>query len=97
MALFFEWDEAKNIANERKHGIRFEDAASVFRDPLHRTVVDPGDHEEERWRTFGLVDGRALVMVVHLNRDDFGDEVIRIISARIATRKERKDYEGQDY
>lgn len=96
MAVVFEWDEAKNIANMRKHGIHFEDAATVFRDPLHRTIIDPNDRGEERWQSFGIVDGHALVMVAHSSRDDQGDEIIRIISARRATRLERQYYEREN-
>ena len=91
----FEWDESKNLANQKKHGIDFADAAAMFADPLHLTVFDGFDGGEERWRTFGLVDGYALIMVAHAYRDQDGGEVIRLISARRATRYERNHYERE--
>ena len=88
----FEWDESKNLANQKKHEISFEDAAEVFGDPLHVTIIDPGSGHEERWKTYGIVDGFAVLMVAHTDRDDDGIEIIRIISARRATRQERQYY-----
>lgn len=87
----FEWDAAKAAANLEKHGVSFEDAAQAFEDELSATFPDP-DHSrgEHRFITYGLVaDGRLLV-VSHTERDD----LIRIISARPATKKERKRYES---
>jgi uncharacterized protein len=87
----FEWDAAKATANLEKHGVSFEDAAQAFEDELSATFPDP-DHSrgEHRFITYGLVaDGRLLV-VSHTERDD----LIRIISARPATKKERKRYES---
>jgi uncharacterized protein len=89
----FEWDKSKNVANQKKHGISFEDASEVFRDPLHVTLIDPSGGHEERWRTYGIVDGIALLMVAHTDRDKAGIEIIRLISARRATRHERQHYE----
>ena len=91
--LRFEWDEAKNFANTQKHGVSFRDAAEVFGDPLHLTKFDSIEAGEERWRTYGVVAGIAVIMVAHTYRDDEGGEVIRIISARRATRSERRFYE----
>jgi uncharacterized DUF497 family protein len=88
----FEWDPDKANRNLAKHGISFPEAATIFADPLAITFFDP-DHseEEDRFLTFGLSsDGRVLV-VSHTDRD----ERIRIISARKATRKERKSYEEE--
>jgi len=86
----FEWDEDKAAANERKHGVPFTEAETVFADPLALTGYDP-DHsdEEDRYITMGTsIEGRLLV-ISHTDRDD----KVRIISAREATRKERRDYE----
>ena len=87
----FEWDPAKAAANLAKHGITFETAARAFEDELSATFPDP-DHSigEERLITYGLgVDGKLLV-VSHTERGS----TIRIISARLATYKERKRYES---
>ena len=88
------WDQAKNRANLRAHGLSFEAAAFVFDDPLSLTQEDPNPYEQ-RWRTMGMVGGQ-VVMVVHTWPDlhpETGDEVGRIISARKATRREREAYE----
>lgn len=90
----FEWDEDKAAANERKHGVTFTDAITVFADPLSLTGYDP-DHsdDEDRYITMGMsADGRLLI-VSHTDRGDS----IRIISAREANRAERKDYEDGNF
>ena len=96
----FEWDEAKNLSNRRKHGVSFEEASQVFRDPLYVSVEDHTESGEERWQTFGLVGGLLLLMVAHTLKEEHGDdpsvEVIRIISARHATPKERRRYEEEN-
>lgn len=86
----FAWDPRKAAANLRKHGIAFEEAATVFRDTLSVTGSDP-DHSvgERRFITFGLANTGRLIVVSHT--DD--GPTIRIISARPATRQERKLYE----
>lgn len=86
----FEWDPAKAKRNLRKHRISFEEACSVFYDPLAITGDDP-DHSiaEERMITFGVSSANRLLVVAHTERND----TIRIISARIATSHERKIYE----
>lgn len=86
----FEWDKKKARANERTHGVTFEEAATVFGDPLAITFADP-DHsiEEYRYITFGVSRGSRLLVVSHT---DDGD-TLRIISARVATRQERTIYE----
>ena len=91
MALTFEWDAEKFDQNLRKHGIGFEEAASVFSDPLSLTIPDP-DHsaEEERWVLLGISDAARLLVVVHAE----GGDTIRLISARLATRVERNRYEA---
>jgi uncharacterized protein len=85
----FEWDDAKAETNERKHGVGFAEAMTVFADPLSITGYDPQHaNDEDRFLTMGMsVDGRLLV-VSHTDRGD----AIRIISAREATRREGKDY-----
>ena len=88
--LKFEWDEAKAQANLTTHGVSFEEAASVFGDPLALTFPDP-DHSvgEKRWLTFGVSQTDRLPVVAHTDRG----RSIRIISARKATRHERGIYE----
>jgi|SRR5271165_5204421 len=96
----FEWDEAKNLSNRRKHGVSFEEASAVFRDPLYVSVQDRIEEGEPRWQTLGLVEGLLLLTVAHTVREELDNgisvEVIRIISARPATRKERRRYEDEN-
>ena len=96
----FEWDETKNLSNRRKHGVSFEDACQVFRDPLCVSVQDRVESGELRWQTLGLVEGLLLLTVAHTVREELEDgtlvDVIRIISARRATRKERRRYEEEN-
>jgi len=89
----FEWDEAKAKSNERKHGVRFEDAMLVFADPYALVEQDRTEGGELRWQTLGLVGGIVLILVAHTVRNEQEDEIIRIISARRAVRKERKRYD----
>ncbi|MGH9425669.1 MAG: BrnT family toxin [Terriglobia bacterium] len=86
----FEWDPAKAAENLTKHGVSFEEAATVFRDTLSATGQDP-DHsvDEERFVIFGVSTSGRLLVVAHTERGD----TIRIISARPATPGERKLYE----
>ena len=94
--MYWEWDENKDRANRRKHGLSFETASLVFRYPTAVSFPDP-NAGEERWRTVGMV-GNAVVMVVHTEPDlKDGVEVGRIISARKATRRERKNYEEEGF
>ena len=90
MTQRFEWDESKAATNLRKHGVAFEEAASVFFDALAYTFRDP-DHSagEERLLTFGHSQSGRLLAIVHAERD----RAIRNISARRATRNERGIYE----
>ena len=96
----FEWDETKNLSNRRKHGVSFEEASQVFRDPLYVSVQDRIEGGEARWQTLGLVEGLLLLTVAQTVREerDYGTsvEVIRIISARPATRKERRRNENEN-
>ena len=90
MGLEFEWDAAKARKNADKHGVSFEEASSVFGDPLALSIPDPLHSEaEDRFITLGESYRRRLLVVVSTDRGD----TIRIISARAATRRERKDYE----
>ena len=86
----FEWDESKAARNLRKHDISFDEATTVFGDPLAITYPDP-EHstEEARFLTFGHSSSGRLIVVSHTDRGD----KIRPISAREMTRKERNDYE----
>ena len=86
----YEWDARKAAANRSKHGVSFEEAATVFRDPLSQTGGDP-DHSvaENRFVTFGLSARGRLLVVAHTEQGD----TIRIISAREATARERAIYE----
>jgi uncharacterized DUF497 family protein len=90
MRLRFIWDVDKAIANARNHGISFDEATTAFDDPLSLTIPDPDrSHSEERFVLIGQSKQQHLVVVAHVERGD----VIRIISARPATRRERKTYE----
>jgi len=91
--VWFEWDEAKAKTNERKHGVHFDDAILVFADPFAITEQDRIEGGELRWQTIGLAGGVVLLLVAHTVRDEGEDEIIRIISARKAARKERKRYD----
>ena len=86
----FAWNERKNRANKRKHGVSFETASLVFGDPHHLTRQDREVDGEPRWQTIGIVNGVHLLLVAHTVSDY--DEEIRIISARKATRSERSTY-----
>ena len=88
----FEWDEDKAKANVRKHKLDFNAAASVFGDFLSRTFPDP-DHsiDEDRFNTIGTSDRGRVIIVSHTDREGR----VRIISARKATRQERKAYEEE--
>lgn len=86
----FEWDPRKAAANLAKHKVSFEEAATVFGDPLGRIVADPRHSAaEERQVLMGISKERRLLAVMYIERA----EVVRIISARRATRPERRDYE----
>jgi len=90
MSLAFGWDEEKAKQNLKKHRVSFEEASTVFGDPLSLTVPDPAHSEaEERFVILGHSHTGKLLVVVHTERGDN----IRIISARRATKQERKDYE----
>jgi len=83
----FEWDDKKARSNIRKHKITFEEAATVLLDPMSLTGADP-DHsfDEYRYITFGMSEQGRLLVVVHTEKND----IIRIISARLASKGERR-------
>jgi uncharacterized DUF497 family protein len=87
-----EWDQAKNEINEAKHGVDFETAQLVFDDPFCITFVERVTDGEERWHAIGSIESVIVLVVVHTYRIEDSDEIIRIISARPATRRERKLY-----
>ena len=89
--LSFEWNNQKALSNEQKHGISFDEASTVFGDPLSLTIHDPLHSEnEERFVVIGTSHKNRVLIVVHTER---GDD-IRIISARKATKNERLQYES---
>ncbi len=83
------WREDKNRRNQQKHGLSFETAQQVFDDPLQLTKFDRVKDGEERWHTIGSIGGLSVILVVHL----LEDQSIHIISARKATKHERRAYE----
>ena len=89
--LRFQWDERKNASNQRKHGVSFEEAETVFYDDRAVLSDDPDEEEEDRFVLLGLSAGLRTLVVCHCYRE--GDSVIRIISARKAHREERRDYD----
>jgi uncharacterized DUF497 family protein len=92
----FSWDARKALSNLKKHGVSFEEAATVFSDPEALDWDDP-EHSELEWRSKRVgasITGRILIVAYTLRRLKNGKETIRIISARQATRKERRAYYG---
>jgi uncharacterized protein len=90
----FDWDPAKAASNAAKHDVTFEEAMTVFRDPLARSIVDPDPGAgEERWITLGEAATGNLLVVVHTWAEiDPDRSVVRIISARRPTRNEARQY-----
>ena len=88
--MYFEWDRAKGLRNQRKHKVTLDEAVTVFHDALSATFADP-DHStgERRLITIGYSSRGHLLVVAHLE----DDEIIRIISARLATKPERNRHE----
>lgn len=90
----FEWDPGKNSSNVNKHGVSFEKAQEVFEDPLHLSLLDERfSYFEERWITMGQARDGEVLIVAHFYSIEHEVERIRIISARRATKIERKQYE----
>jgi len=100
----FEWDEAKNLSNQRKHGVSFQQASQVFRDSQRVLVAERVVDGEQRWQTTGVVrkasGGVLLLLVAHTVREEAAPgvfvEVVRIITARKATPMERRSYVGEN-
>lgn len=91
--LSFEWDAHKDELNQRKHGVSFEEAKSVFYDENAIEFYDfDHSHIEERFLLLGLSCNLRLLLICHCFKE--ADRVIRIISARKATQKEQKEYTG---
>jgi hypothetical protein len=93
----FEWDATKARANLHKHGVDFEDAMLVWADPMHLVRVDRVEDGEERWHALGMAEGVVLILVVHTYPAVDDDDRVRIISARRATKAERRAYEDGDF
>jgi len=97
MTMRFEWNSEKAAANLRKHAVSFETATRVFADPFALSEQSGIEEGELRWRTLGVVEGYLLLLVAHTTRDEMeagkSVEIIRIISARAADKKERGRYE----
>ena len=93
MSLQFEWDSKKAQNNIKKHGISFDEACTAFKDPLSKTILDPlHSDSEERYILMGLSFRGQLLIISHTEKKSN----IRIISARNATKKERKYYENNE-
>ena len=91
--LIFEWDPQKAKSNLKKHGVSFEEASTAFQDTLSLAIDDPlHSIDEERVVLIGMSNKNRLLVVVHTERGDN----IRIISARKATKEERKNYESNE-
>jgi uncharacterized DUF497 family protein len=90
LGVIFEWDEEKAAANLKKHGVSFEEAKTVFRDPMYLIFADP-DHsiDENRFLAIGISEAKRLLIVSYTERE----LATRLISARTGTRRERRMYE----
>lgn len=94
MQYIFEWDLVKAKSNTKKHGVSFEEASEVFLDPLQLSLLDEHSSQEERWITLGRTKSKKLRLVVHTFFKYHQEHVIiRIISARPATKHEQNQYE----
>ena len=97
MQYNFEWNVDKARHNFTKHGVTFEQATDVFKDPVALTVYDEEEssEDEDRWITLGQANGQHYLVVVHTYRQQNSDTVtVRLISARLATKHEIKQYKG---
>lgn len=95
--MLFEWDSTKAESNYRKHGVTFEAATSVFDDPLRISTQDRFENGQYRYQVIGMIDGYRIVLVAHTVNFGNSEEVIRLISARKATSKERKYYDNGSF
>jgi uncharacterized DUF497 family protein len=93
MERLFEWDTHKAALNLKKHKISFEEAALVFDDPFVLTEQDRIDNGEYRWQSIGMINSCLFVLVAHTIQTEEDNEIIRIVSARRADKKERNRYE----
>ncbi len=91
--IHFSWNQAKAESNLKKHGVSFEEAQSVFYDDLAVQFYDEGSSEEDRFLLLGTSNDSRILMVVHCQRGDDGEE-LRIIPARKATKNEQQHYQG---
>ena len=93
----FDWDPAKAASNVRKHKVRFEVAATVFRDRFAKSIPDE-EHSilEERWITIGYAEDERLLVVSHTWTEIDGETQVRIISAWPASRNERREYDSEE-
>ena len=92
--VIFDWDSNKNLKNIEKHTISFEQAQEIFLDPLHLSILDERFSDfEERWITMGATERGDVIVVAHQYFVEEPEERIRIISARPATPRERRQYE----
>jgi uncharacterized protein len=94
----FEWDPFKATVNEKKHKVSFEHAAEIFLDPFAISIYD-NEHssQEDRWITIGKDRMNAILVAVHtFSQQDTGNFKVRLISARKATKNEKKQYEGEE-
>ena len=91
----FEWSQEKSASNLQKHGVSFEEAREVFDDPFHISKCDARfDYCEERWLTLGAMRKEKILVVANMFFDEFGEEIVRIISARHANKTEKEFYEN---
>lgn len=95
MNTIFEWDDEKARINKQKHKVSFETAAYVFDDPFCITVQDRFENGEYRWQTIGKLYNGVVLLVAHTFVYDHETEIIRIISARKATTREKQRYENR--
>ncbi len=93
----FEWDDEKNRLNKSKHGVSFEIATQIWNDENYLLIPDAIYEGEQRWIAIGSVTIMTVLIAVHTSVDARGVETIRIISARRATKHERKRYEQSSF
>ena len=95
-ATRFEWDPSKAASNLRKHGVSFPTAALAFADPFALVEQDRVEGGEVRWQLLGMVEDDLLLLVAHTVREQDDVEIIRIISSRLANRRDRRRYEDSN-
>ncbi len=91
--VLFDWDPAKDRRNRHKHAVSFAFASRVFGDPDALMRLDRVVAGEERWHSIGRVDEYVVLVVAYVVRVERGEEIVRIVSARYALRRERMQYE----